>query len=236
MLSWHRYEPVALAAVAAYERLSGTLPRCAAELAYVHVPLPEFATATIVAGACELFRARLRAGMLPAVWRWLPGLARLLGHERVVGCSRVNTGLFAALVRARRVRALSCGHNHFNDFVAAQQGVRRPNLSPPTPPSQQGVRRPNLSPPTPPSLAPAPPSLPCAPLRRPSLLARRATAPLTPRLRPLTLHRACTRSGVPLLRQDRRRHTAGHVGERRRPAALRARRARDGYRAPRARR
>ena len=64
---------------------------------------------------------RLRAGMLGTPWRWLPRglrrraphalllLARLAGQDRAVGCSKINTGLLAALQRRRAVRALSCG-------------------------------------------------------------------------------------------------------------------------------
>ena len=118
-----KYEPVAADAVHAYESLSQTLPAVGAELAYVHVPLPEYATARIVAGTCGLFEARVLAGMMPQPWqrmpRWLARrLGPLFGQDRAVGCSRINTGLCTALAERRTVRALSCGHNHFNDFVA----------------------------------------------------------------------------------------------------------------------
>ena len=135
-----KYEPVSPAAVAEYERLSSScmLPRAAAELAYVHIPLPEYAEATIVAGTDALYEARLRIGAVPLPWAWVPpSLVRALGLHRTVGCSRVNTGLFDALARGGRVAALSCGHNHFNDFVAHKQGVylcfgRISGVSPPT--------------------------------------------------------------------------------------------------------
>ena len=117
-----KYEPVSATSVSRYEALSAQLPNVAAELAFVHVPLPEYASAKIVAGTCGLFPARVRAGMLVRPWKWLPQalymrLGPWLGHDRAVGCSRVNTGLCAALARQGRVCALSCGHNHFNDFV-----------------------------------------------------------------------------------------------------------------------
>ena len=141
-----KYAPVAPAAIAEYDALSAVLPPCAAELAYVHVPLPEYATSRLVAGKCALFAARLRAGMVEAHWRWLASIfgvrgallvARLTGHDRAVGCSKVNTGLASALRRARTVRAVSCGHNHFNDYVAAFGGLylcfgRVSGITPPT--------------------------------------------------------------------------------------------------------
>ena len=71
----------------------------------------------------------------------MPTLARVLGHHRAVGCSAVNTGLHASLCRRGVVRALSCGHNHYNDYVGRCRGDRRApylcfgrisGLSPPT--------------------------------------------------------------------------------------------------------
>lgn len=123
-----KYEPVAAAAVAEYERLSTeVLPACAAELAYVHVPLPEYAETTVVAGTCALFEARLRAGMVEWPWRWVPRLARWTGRDRAVGCSKVNTGLVAALSRQRRVCAVSCvsdsGHSKQGHCAHHRRGV-----------------------------------------------------------------------------------------------------------------
>ena len=117
-----KYEPVATAAVNSYLELSRGLRTVAAELAFVHVPLPEYSDARILRGTCALFEARLLAGMLPQPWRSMPRclarlLALVLGQDRAVGCSKVNTGLCAALAHRRTVRAICCGHNHFNDYV-----------------------------------------------------------------------------------------------------------------------
>ena len=127
-----------------YERLSASLAPSAAELVYVHVPLQEYAKSRIIAGTCALFAARVRAGMLPrpwwlpaCVWRWAPLLAPLLGLDRAVGCSTVNTGLVRALSRRAVVRAVSCGHNHYNDYVGVYGSLylcfgRLSGISPPT--------------------------------------------------------------------------------------------------------
>jgi hypothetical protein len=131
-----KYEPVAPAAVRAYETLSRSLPSVCAELVYVHVPLQEYATARILIGSSGLFAARARAGMLGARWqlawnrlpRWLTRrVGRWAGHERAVGCSRINTGLCAALERRNTVRAVSCGHNR--DQAEARTRDEPPRLS-----------------------------------------------------------------------------------------------------------
>lgn len=147
-----KYEPVAAAAVSSYLELSLSLRAAAAELAFVHVPLPEYSDARILVGTCALFEARLLAGMLPQPWRSMPRLlarmlAHALGHDRAVGCSKVNTGLCAALARRGTVRAVCCGHNHFNDFVGVHGRLflcfgRVSGISPPVTWEHDGGRLP----------------------------------------------------------------------------------------------
>lgn len=74
---------------------------------------------------------------MPRPWRWSPTLAKLAGRHREVGCSRANTGLQAALSRSGTCVAVSCGHNHYNDYVSYLGGLylcfgRISGLSPPT--------------------------------------------------------------------------------------------------------
>ena len=133
-----KVEPVHPAAIAGYESLSlsGSLAPSVTELAFFHVPLPEYACYRPLAGTQGLFDARTRVGVIPRPWCWLPRLARLVGRHQEVGCSLVNTGLFDALVRVGRVRATFCGHNHYNDYVTLRCGVylcfgRVSGLSPP---------------------------------------------------------------------------------------------------------
>lgn len=64
-------------------------------------------------------------------------MPQLIGMHRVVGCSKLNTGLFEKLSAAPNVRAAFCGHDHTNDFVVKRGDVfmcygRTSSFSPPS--------------------------------------------------------------------------------------------------------
>jgi len=121
-LKYHTFSP---AAVEGYRALSATLPRAACSLAYFHIPLPQCAGLSPVAGQQGLFNAALRSGDVPRPWCWEPFtlLVRLLGKDRVVGCSKLESGLFDALLERADVRACFFGHDHFSDAVLLKQGI-----------------------------------------------------------------------------------------------------------------
>merc|ERR1719336_3081850 len=62
---------------------------------------------------------------LPAPWRWQPFTAfvRLLGKDRVVGSSKLESGMFDALVKHGGVRACFFGHDHTSDAVFYKDGL-----------------------------------------------------------------------------------------------------------------
>lgn len=68
-------------------------------LVFIHIPLPEY----------------------EEVWR----LGRCQGEKReAVCCPRINTGLFAAMHLAGRVRGVFAGHDHLNDYEGSLHGIR----------------------------------------------------------------------------------------------------------------
>eukprot|EP00928_Gymnodinium_smaydae_P022154 TRINITY_DN18697_c0_g1_i2.p1 TRINITY_DN18697_c0_g1~~TRINITY_DN18697_c0_g1_i2.p1 ORF type:complete len:281 (-),score=37.30 TRINITY_DN18697_c0_g1_i2:30-833(-) len=123
------YEPPSVEAVRGYEEASlllrskgkdtGDLPG----LAYFHIPLPEYAGLDTVCGQNRLFEAALLAGKVPKPWRYVPWFVRGIGRHRVVGSSKVNTGLFNAFKRNGNVRAVFCGHDHMSDAVFYRSGI-----------------------------------------------------------------------------------------------------------------
>jgi len=62
---------------------------------------------------------------VPRPWRWEPftSLVRLLGKDRVVGSSKLESGLFDAFVERADVKACFFGHDHFSDAVFLAQGI-----------------------------------------------------------------------------------------------------------------
>eukprot|EP00187_Rhodella_violacea_P005954 CAMPEP_0174893722 /NCGR_PEP_ID=MMETSP0167-20121228/8511_1 /TAXON_ID=38298 /ORGANISM="Rhodella maculata, Strain CCMP736" /LENGTH=312 /DNA_ID=CAMNT_0016132613 /DNA_START=83 /DNA_END=1018 /DNA_ORIENTATION=+ len=74
------------------------VPRTSHTLAYFHIPLPEYAGVTPVAGTHGLFAAALhKPGALvpfPLYYPPFPALIRLLGLDRVAGSSTENSGAF----------------------------------------------------------------------------------------------------------------------------------------------
>ncbi|KAG8470726.1 hypothetical protein KFE25_009147 [Diacronema lutheri] len=85
-------------AAAARERQRGQPP--AAALAFFHIPLPQYA---------ELLRARV-----PISGR----------NGQRVSCSVTDAGAFAAVERARDVKAVFVGHDHVSDFCGLWRGVQ----------------------------------------------------------------------------------------------------------------
>lgn len=121
-MRYHTFRP---SAVEGFERLSSLLPAAACELAYFHIPLPQAEGLNPVRGQNGLFDAALQAGMVPAPWRWRPftSLVRLLGKDRIVGCSKLESGMFDAFVNQGRVRACFFGHSHQCDAVYRKDGI-----------------------------------------------------------------------------------------------------------------
>jgi hypothetical protein len=96
--AWVAHEQVAWYRRTAARRSAGrALPPPA--LLFLHIPLPEYATA------------------------WEQGLRHGSRHEPVCGPA-LNSGLFAALHERREVLGVFAGHDHVNDFEAELLGVR----------------------------------------------------------------------------------------------------------------
>lgn len=81
-------------------------------LVYFHIPLPEYGGLTPVAGVNGLFSAAVSGGLVPWFLNHSFGysLIRLLGMDRVVGSSKLNSGIFNKFVESNRVLATFCGH------------------------------------------------------------------------------------------------------------------------------
>ena len=92
-------------------------------LAFYHIPLPETAALDPVIGHQGLFNAALSGGKVPKPWCWVPSIVRLLGKDRVVGASKLNSGLFDAIASAGTVRSCFFGHDHHSDAVFQRRGV-----------------------------------------------------------------------------------------------------------------
>lgn len=120
-----KYHTFCKEAVEGYSRLSAGQPCCACELAYFHIPLPQAGGLLPVAGQNGLFNAALHSGQVPAPWKWQPftTIVRVLGKDRVVGSSRLESGMFEAFVSRGRVRACFFGHDHASDAVFLKEGL-----------------------------------------------------------------------------------------------------------------
>lgn len=94
------------------------------ELAFFHIPLPQCEGLSPSIGVNKLFDAALVSGAVPAPFGWEPftTLVRLLGKDRVVGASKLESGMFDALVQ-RGVRACWFGHDHFSDACFVREGL-----------------------------------------------------------------------------------------------------------------
>lgn len=119
------YQTFRAEAVAGFRGLSNRVPRAGCELAYFHIPLPQCAGLYPVAGRNGLFDAALRSNYVPRPWCWQPftAVVRLLGKDRVVGASKLESGLFHALLESARVCACFFGHDHYSDAVFLRDGI-----------------------------------------------------------------------------------------------------------------
>lgn len=120
-----KYHTFGKEAVDGYVQLSSGQLRSACELAYFHIPLPQSGGLVPVVGHNGLFDAALHSGQVPAPWKWQPftSIVRLLGKDRIVGSSKLESGMFKALVSHRRVRACFFGHDHASDAVFLKDGL-----------------------------------------------------------------------------------------------------------------
>lgn len=120
-----KYHTFKADAVAGYRTLSETLPKAGCALAYFHIPLPQCAGLCPVAGRHELFQAAMCSGKVPRPWCWQPftWLVRMTGRDRIVGASKLESGLFAAFVERGDVRACFFGHDHYSDAVFLRDGI-----------------------------------------------------------------------------------------------------------------
>lgn len=82
-----------------YRRTSAALAKDHSELAFFHVPIPEFRE----------------------VWDY--ELCKGFNMEGVC-CTRYNDGLFSAFARAGHMRGVFVGHDHINDFEGTLDGIR----------------------------------------------------------------------------------------------------------------
>jgi hypothetical protein len=96
--AWIAHEQVAWYRRAAARRSAGRAEPLSA-LAFLHIPLPEYATA------------------------WEQGPRRGSRHEPVCG-PVLNSGFFSALHERREVLGVFAGHDHVNDFEAELFGIR----------------------------------------------------------------------------------------------------------------
>ena len=82
-----------------YTHSSADMPESHSELAFFHVPFPEYAE----------------------VWDYCP----CKGYNMEGVCStRYNDGLFAAMARTGKMRGVFVGHDHINDFEGTLDGIR----------------------------------------------------------------------------------------------------------------
>eukprot|EP00512_Aurantiochytrium_limacinum_P001937 CAMPEP_0171493558 /NCGR_PEP_ID=MMETSP0958-20121227/5029_1 /TAXON_ID=87120 /ORGANISM="Aurantiochytrium limacinum, Strain ATCCMYA-1381" /LENGTH=351 /DNA_ID=CAMNT_0012027195 /DNA_START=92 /DNA_END=1144 /DNA_ORIENTATION=- len=110
-----------------YKQLSqsGKLAPSADGLAFFHIPLPEYNGLTPLAGKNGLFDAALMGEKVPFPFNHEPltSLVRLLGKDKVVGSSKLNSGLFDAMKEQGNILATFCGHDHHSDFVARRDNI-----------------------------------------------------------------------------------------------------------------
>ncbi|CAB9514257.1 Ser Thr phosphatase family protein [Seminavis robusta] len=98
-------------------------------LVYIHIPTPEFQFVDPVIGENRLFAAALAGGKIPKQVSKLMWLIKLLGVDRIAGCSRgPDTGLVPAIHHANKqhhanIQALFCGHDHHSDAVFYRKGL-----------------------------------------------------------------------------------------------------------------
>ena len=123
-----RYDPFPAEAVQGYTKIVEAvraLPKEAQEkfnvicdLAFFHIPLPEYNDVKPLVGTNNLFNAILKSGSVPKPWNWVPWFVRCIGKHRIAGSSTVNSGMFDAMRRGNLV-ATFVGHDHYSDFVAS---------------------------------------------------------------------------------------------------------------------
>ena len=88
------------------------------DLAFFHIPLPEYNGVVPLVGSNNLFSALEKSGGIPTPWKWVPWLVRCMGKHRVAGSSTINSGAFQAM-RDAGLTAMFVGHDHYSDFVAS---------------------------------------------------------------------------------------------------------------------
>lgn len=82
-----------------YRKTSAALPAAHSELAFFHVPIPEYLE----------------------VWDYEP----CKGYNMEAVCAtRYNDGLFSAMARTGKMRGMFVGHDHINDFEGTLHGIR----------------------------------------------------------------------------------------------------------------
>ena len=87
------------------------------ELAFFHIPLPQCNGLVPLKGRNGLFDSALNAQMVPFPWNFIPFVVRLLGKDRIVGSSKIESGMYDAMVSHGNIRACFFGHDHFSDAV-----------------------------------------------------------------------------------------------------------------------
>ena len=79
-----RYDPFPPNIVKSYQTLNKTLSG-RVDLAFFHIPLPEYSGVLPIVGSNNLFDAILLSGSVPKPWCYVPWLVKLLGQHRIAG-------------------------------------------------------------------------------------------------------------------------------------------------------
>ena len=124
-----RYDPFPKNIVNGYKQLTQAiidLPddlkekfKVAADLAFFHIPLPEYSGIDPIVGENNLFNAILSSNSVPSPWKFCPWLVRCLGKDKIAGSSTINSGMFEAL-RKGKLLATFVGHDHYSDYVGSR--------------------------------------------------------------------------------------------------------------------
>jgi len=72
-----------------------------------------------------LFEAALKGNKVPFPFNYEPftSLVRWLGKDKVVGSSKLNSGLFDEMKKQENILATFCGHDHHSDAVFERSGI-----------------------------------------------------------------------------------------------------------------
>ncbi len=99
MMDSHNHSGFDISQLLWYRDSSAALPKTTSELAFFHIPLPEYSE----------------------VWDYCDCVG--FNQERVCATD-LNDGLFSLMVRSGKMRGVFVGHDHINDFEGSLHGIR----------------------------------------------------------------------------------------------------------------